>query len=272
MKVYISADIEGVAGVVSLEQCRPGNAEYERARRLMTEEVNAAIEGALAGDAAEVVVNDSHGPMANLQPDLVHPAADLILGRPKLFSMFAGLEADHAVVFCIGYHASATHFGVLAHTTNGFAFRRVEVDGQALGEAGIYGAYAGERGIAVGLITGDNACIEENRPLFPDAEFVQVKRAFGHRSARSLGPENARTVIRAAAERATRRAADIRPFVIERPRELVLDMASTSLADLVETIPVSRRVDATRIAFSITSMSEAVRWMNTASAMSSELR
>jgi D-amino peptidase len=270
MKIYISADIEGVAGVVSFEQGRPGNTEYERARRLMTEEVNAAIEGALAGGATEILVNDSHGPMTNLLPELLHPAAELILGKPKLFSMFAGLEDDHALVFCVGYHASAAQFGVLAHTTS-FVFRRVEVDGRALGEAGLYGAYAGERNIPVGLITGDDACIEEHRPLFPDAEFAEVKRALGQRSARSLGITAARNAIRSAAERATRRATEIRPFVIEQPRELVLDMASTGLADLVATVPVSRRLDATRVGFPVTSMADALRWMSTANAMSAML-
>ena len=272
MKIYISADIEGVAGVVSPEQCRPGNAEYERARRLMTEEVNAAIEGALAGGATAVLVNDSHGPMTNLLPDLLHPAAELILGKPKPFNMFAGLEADHALIFCTGYHASAANFGVLAHTTNGFAFRSVEIDGRALGEAGLYGAYAGERNIPVGLVTGDDVCVEEHRPLFPGAEFVQVKRALGNRAAHSLGITTARTAIRAAAERATRRAAEIRPFRIEQPHELVLDMTGAALADLVETIPVSRRLGPTRVGLPLTSMADAVRWMNTASAMSAMLR
>ena len=270
MKIYISADIEGVAGIVSFEQGRPGNAEYERARRLMTEEVNAAIEGALSGGATGILVNDSHGPMTNLLPELLHPAAEVILGKPKLFSMFAGLEDDHALVFCVGYHASAAQFGVLAHTTS-FVFRRVEVDGRALSEAGIYGAYAGERNIPVGLVTGDDACLEENRPLFPDAEFAQVKRALGQRSARSIGIAAARTKIRAAAERATRKAAEVRPFIIERPRELVLDMASTGLADVISTIPVSRRLDATRVAFPLTSMADAVRWMGTANAMTAAL-
>ena len=119
--------------------------------------------------------------------------------------MFAGLEDDHASIFCLGYHASATQFGVLAHTTS-FVFRRVEIDGRALGEAGIYGAYAGERNIPVALVTGDDACIEENRSLFQGAELVQVKRAFGQRSARSVGIAAARTMIRDAAERATRRS------------------------------------------------------------------
>ena len=152
MKVYISADIEGVAGVVTAEQGRPGHGDYDRARRLMTEEVNAVIEGALAGGASDILVNDAHGSMTNLLPELVHPKARLLLGRPKPFGMFAGLADDHAVVFCTGYHAGAGQFGGLAHTTNSAAFRRIEIDGTAMSEASLYGAYAGERGIPVGLI------------------------------------------------------------------------------------------------------------------------
>ena len=127
MKIYISADIEGVAGVVSQQQVTQGNPEYERARRLMTAEVNAAIEGALEAGATEILVNDSHGPMVNLLPDELHPAAELILGRPKPIGMFAGLEPDAAGVMCVGFHTSARQYGILAHTTNSFAFGRVRV-------------------------------------------------------------------------------------------------------------------------------------------------
>ena len=114
MKIYISSDIEGVAGVITPQQGQPGNGEYERARRLMTEEVNAAIEGALEGGATEILVNDAHGPMTNLLPELLHPAAELIQGKPKPLNMFCGLDAGHAAVFCLGYHARASEQGVLA--------------------------------------------------------------------------------------------------------------------------------------------------------------
>lgn len=92
MRVYISADIEGVAGVVSPAQCQAGHAEHEKARLLMTHEVNAVIQGLMEGGAAEILVNDSHGPMTNLLPDLLHPAADVILGKPKPMNMACGLD------------------------------------------------------------------------------------------------------------------------------------------------------------------------------------
>jgi D-amino peptidase len=272
MNVYICADIEGVAGVVSPEQCRPGNPEYERARRLMTEEVNAAVEGALAAGAGEILVNDAHGPMTNLLPDLLHPAASLVLGKPKPMNMFAGLTDAHDAVFCIGHHASAGGFGVLAHTTNSFAFRAVRLNGRDLGEPAIYGAYAGALGVPVVLISGDDVCAAENRAFFPDAEFVEVKTALGNRAAMNLSAEAARTRIRAGAELALRRLDGIAPFVIKPPLTLEFEMTHPSLADLVAVLPPARRLDALRLELPAATIADAIGWMNAVSAMSAFLR
>ncbi|MGQ9367814.1 M55 family metallopeptidase [Azospirillum sp. ST 5-10] len=277
MKIYISADIEGVAGVVTAQQATPGNGEYERARRLMTAEVNAAVEGALEGGATEVLVNDSHGPMVNLLPDELHPAAELILGRPKPFGMFAGLEADAAGVMCVGFHGAARHYGVLAHTTNSFAFGRVRVNGRELGEAGNYGAWAGELGVPVILLTGDDRFADEVAPLFPDSERVVVKRALGQRAARSVAPAVARARIREAAGRAVRRAAGIPPLRIPpcgdgAPYRLEIEMTSPALADLAALIPVSERLDPVTVRLPADGMAAVLGWINTLSAMSATLR
>lgn len=146
MKVLISADIEGVAGVFHPEQTRAGNGEYEAARRWMTLEANAAIEGAFAGGATQVWVNDSHGGFRNLLPDLLDPRALVVLGKPRTLGMMAGLEYGAALVFMIGYHAMSQTRGILAHTINSFAFARVSLNGVEVGEAGIYGALAEEYG------------------------------------------------------------------------------------------------------------------------------
>jgi hypothetical protein len=170
MRIYISSDIEGVAGVVDGEQGRPGNGEHERARRLMTQEVNAAIAGAFEGGATEILVNDSHGPMRNLLIEDIDPRARLISGKPKPVSMMEGLSPDHAGVFALGYHARAGAHGILAHTINGFAFARITVNGTDFGESGLYGAYAGELGVPVVLLSGDDCLKAEVSPLFPGAE------------------------------------------------------------------------------------------------------
>jgi D-amino peptidase len=237
----------------------------------MTEEVNAVVAGALAGGATDVLVNDSHGAMVNLLADLLHPEARLLSGRPKPFNMFAGLDDEHDVVFCVGFHAAAGQFGGLAHTTSSAAFRRVEIDGQPMSEATLYGAYAGARGIPIGLISGDDRCIAQHRPLFPQAELVEVKRAVGNRAALSISPAAAREALSAAARHAMGRIGDLRPFVIIKPRRLVLDMMTAALADLAETIPLAKRVNATQVRLPIRSAADAVGWVNTISAMSASL-
>jgi D-amino peptidase len=191
MKIFVSADIEGVAGVVSPLQGQPGNGEYERARRLMTEEANAAIAGAFAGGATYVLVNDSHGPMTNLLPDLLDARAELLLGRPKPMNMFCGLEADFAGVFCTGYHSGAGQHGVLSHTVNGFAFAAIRVNGIDCAEATLYGAYAGSLGVPLLLLTGDDRMKAQCAPLFPGARTSASGRRAPwrpKRQGRSLAP------------------------------------------------------------------------------------
>ncbi len=272
MRVYISADIEGVAGVVAPAQGQAGHAEYEKARILMTEEVNAVVEGLVEADVAEILVNDSHGPMTNILPSLLHPSADLILGKPKPMNMACGLTADFDLFFMVGHHSMAGKGGVLAHTTNGFAFREVRINGQPYGEPGIYGAYAGEIGVPVGLVSGDDCTKEENIGIFPDAEFVVVKQSFGHRAARQVSVQRARTMLKDAAMRAVREASDKKPFLLNGPYKLEFTMGSAALADQMAILPPARRVDAVTIGFDCATMAEVIGWMTALSAMSFALR
>jgi D-amino peptidase len=272
MRIFISADIEGVAGVVSPLHGQPGNGEYERARRLMTEEVSAAVAGAFDGGATEVVVNDSHGPMINLLPELLDPRAELILGRPKPMNMFASLDGGFAGVFCTGYHSGAGRHGVLSHTINGFAFAAIRLNGIDCAEATLYGAYAGSLGVPVVLLTGDDQLRAQCMPHFPAAEIVVVKQALGQRAARALSPETARTRIRASAEQAMRRIGEARPFLVAPPYRLEIDLNSVALADLAATIPVAERLDSRTVGFDAGSAAAAIGWVNTISAMSSALR
>ncbi|MEN3931372.1 M55 family metallopeptidase [Microvirga sp. W0021] len=272
MKVYISADIEGCAGVVIPEQTRPGNPEYERARRLMTEEVNAAIDGALRKGATEILVNDAHGPMVNLIPELLNPEAHFILGKPKPLNMFEGLDASFDAVFCIGFHTRASSYGVLAHTTNGFAFKDIALNGVSYGEAGLYGAYAGSIGVPVVLMSGDDLCLAENSILFPQAVMVETKKAIGNRAAANLPLEVARNAIRDGAIRALSDLGAMTPFVLQPPFELALTMSSPALADLTAIIPGAKRKDALTVIFNTESIEDAIRWVNTVSALSSFLR
>lgn len=272
MRVYISADIEGVAGVVASQQGQPGNSEYEKARILMTEEVNAVIEGLVEAGATEILVNDSHGPMTNILPSLLHPTADLILGKPKPMNMACGLTNDFDLFFLTGHHSMAGKGGVLAHTTNGFAFREIRINGIAYGEPGIYGAYAGELGIPVGLISGDDCTKAENSSFFPTAEFVVVKQSFGQRAARQVSIKRAHEMLKAAAINAVETAATKKPFTIKGPYRVEFIMGSAALADQMAILPPAIRVDAHTIAFDCTTIAEIIGWMTSLSAMSFALR
>src|SRR5690606_25335321 len=139
MKILISTDIEGVAGVVDSQQVRAGNAEYDPARQWMTAEASAAIAGACDGGATAVYVNDSHSGFRNMIASDIDARATLITGKPRVYSMMTGLEFGVNAVALVGHHSRAQGRGVLAHTINSFAFARVMVNGVELGEAGLYG-------------------------------------------------------------------------------------------------------------------------------------
>ncbi|AXL51748.1 D-aminopeptidase [Paraburkholderia caffeinilytica] len=277
MKVLISADIEGVAGVFHPEQTRAGNGEYEAARRWMTLEANAAIEGAFAGGATHVWVNDSHGGFRNLLPDLLDARAQVVLGKPRTLGMMAGLEYGAALVFMIGYHARSQTRGILSHTINSFAFARVSLNGVEVGEAGLYGALAEEYGAQVALLSGDDVFAEETAPRFPGARFVVTKSATGHASGVTQTPASARDAIEMAAREVVRHYIDAgrAPHATRAavtPVECELRVQTTALADLFCQWPTLTRVDAVTLRFGAESAEHAVRMLNCLSAMSFMLR
>lgn len=241
MKLLISADMEGISGVVSPDHTSSGHKEYERFRKLMTADVNAAIEGALAAGADRIVVNDSHGSMTNILIEELNPAAELITGSPKPFSMMQGIGPDVNAVFFVGYHASSgTGAAVLAHTWSGAVFS-VHLNDQLVGETGFNAALAGAYGVPVVLVTGDQAVAAEARALLGEIETVVVKEAIARSAAQCLHPEVAQQRIRQAAERAL--GLTVSPFVISPPVTLRLTFQHVRYADGAEPVPGSRRVD-----------------------------
>ncbi|MHA3904349.1 M55 family metallopeptidase [Castellaniella sp. WN] len=272
MKILISVDIEGVAGVTHAEQVRPGNPEYERARAWMTAEADAAICGAFDGGAKEVRVNDSHGGFRNLLLDRLDERVRIITGKPRNLGMMAGVEGCDAA-FLIGYHAGAGRPGILAHTINSFAFRRISVNGVELNEAGLYGALAAEYGVPVALLAGDDVFIAETRDRFPGALTVQTKQATGHASGVSLTPAQSREAIRAAAARAVEQVRTLSARPLSGPVlrcELVTQ--TPGLADLFCQWPTLERLDAVTLAFESDRTESVVRILNCLSAMSTMLR
>ena len=272
MKIFISVDIEGVAGVVTPQEGEPGNPEYEQARRLMTMEANAAIAGAFDAGAAEVLVNDSHGPMVNLLPELLDARVELIRGNIKPMSMFAGLDGSFDGAMCVGYHAAAADYGVLSHTTNGFAFASVRLNGEVASEAMFYGAYAGSLGVPVILLSGDDVTERTCGSLFPGARFVRVKTALGQRAARSVAPSVACARLREGAAEAVRACGVIKPYRVSEPCRVTFEMSNSTLADLCGVVPGAHRIDARAIAFECATIVDAIGWMNVCSSLSARLR
>lgn len=273
MKVLISVDIEGVAGVTHAEQVRPGNPEYERARGWMTAEADAAIRGAFEGGASDVLVNDSHGSFRNLLLDRIDGRARLVTGKPRYLGMMSGAEQQCDAVFLIGYHAGAGQQGVLAHTINSFAFRRVTVNGEELNEAGLYGALAGELGVPVALMSGDDVFIAETHARFPGALTVETKRAEGHASCISLSPEQSCRQIRETASKAMAAVPGLKPYLLPgKGFRCELLTQTTGQADLFCQWPALERIDGTALAFQADSMANVIRILNSLSAMMFMLR
>jgi D-amino peptidase len=208
VKVFISFDMEGVAGIVDWSQCRGPGQAYEEGRRLLLGEVNAAIDGALEAGATEIVCNDSHGTMNNLDPSELRGRASYVSGRHKPLYMMQGLDATADLVFMVGYHGSISgESSVLSHTYNPSVISHVELNGVRVGESGINALVALACQAPVGLITGDQQTIDEADPFLADAELVVVKESFTRFGAVNLHPEMARELIADGARRAVERAA-----------------------------------------------------------------
>ena len=250
LKVFISVDMEGISGVVDRDQTSATGQDYERFRKLMTAEANAAIDGARDAGATHIVVNDSHGSHRNLLIEELHAPAELISNSIKPMGMMAGLDDSYDAAIFIGYHAKASSAeGVLAHTGNGSTIADVRVNGRSVGEGGINIHAAGALGVPVVLVSGDQAAIAEVRELVPNIEGVQVKEAIGTAAARSLRPEEAARLIREGTARAIRRRGEIKPVPASLPARFEVSFTDPSLALMAEQIPTVERTGSHTIAF-----------------------
>ncbi|MEV6415172.1 M55 family metallopeptidase [Kribbella sp. NPDC051718] len=234
MKVFLSTDMEGTAGVVDWSQCRGPGVEYEYYRGQLQGEVNAAIDGAMAAGATEFLVNDSHSTMQNLRPDELHGRASYLSGRHKPLYMMQGLDASFDAVFFISYHGSAgATSSVLHHTYNPRAIAEVRLNGEITGEAGINALVALAHGVPVVLISGDRVTIDEAEAFCPGIESVVVKESVSHNAALSVHPEVARELIRDGAHRALDRLADFGLPSVTQPAELTVRFHNQAFAELV---------------------------------------
>jgi D-amino peptidase len=248
MKVFVSTDMEGTAGVVDWAQCLPGEPEYDVYRRLLLAEVNAAIDGALDAGATEFLVNDSHSSMRNLFPDQLHGRASYLSGRHKPMYMMQGLDESFDAAFFVSYHGSmGASEATLSHTYNPSAIAEVRLNGVVAGESGINGLVALAYGVPVVLITGDATTAREAEPFFPEIQAVVVKESHTRFSATSLHPEVACERIRAGAARAVERLGSYPLPAVTLPATLGLRFRNADLAEVATWLGGVRRVDDTSV-------------------------
>lgn len=230
MKVFLSTDMEGTAGIADWEQCVGDGPQAAAGRQLLLAEVNAAIEGAVAGGATEIVVNDSHSTMRNLPAAALAGQASYISGSHKPMYMMQGLDDSFDAAMFISYHGSVGAPAGLSHTYNPRAVVEARLDGRVAGEAGINALVAAHYGVPVVLVTGDRCACEETAVFVPDVHQAVVKEHVSRLAAHSMHPDRACALIREQAHAATAAAATAQPPSID-PGVLELSVRHTDIAE-----------------------------------------
>ena len=237
LKVLISADMEGVGGVSTWSvQAGSKGREYEKFRELMTKEVNAAIEGAFAAGATEVLVGDSHGDAQNIDVELLDRRARLIRAWPRPLGMMQGIDATFGAVVFVGYHAAEGRpAAILSHSFSGTI--EVELDGVPVPEAGFNAAIAGDFGVPVVFLSGDQTICDDAKKLLGPIETAVVKEATGFYSATMIHPEEAQRLIREGVRRGVARRGELKPYRIAHPVTLRIRYNSVVEAEVVAMLP-----------------------------------
>lgn len=251
MKVFISADMEGISGLTDSDEMDAVGREYERGRKLLTGDVNAAIEGAYRGGATEVVVNESHWLMRNLLTEDVDPRAEVIRGIVKRGCMVEGLDETFDAAMFVGYHSThGTPFGVMNHAMLGKEIQNFLMNGEPVGEMTVNAAYAGQYGVPLVLVTGDQTAAAEAREVFGDhIETAIVKEGIGRFTAKLLHPSVGQERIREAAMRGVENAKSVEPFIVPTPASMGFEFTSTTMAEVCSWIPTVERTGPRSVEF-----------------------
>ena len=262
LRIYISADMEGVAGVVSGEQLGPTGFEYQRFREFMTAEVLAAIAGAREAGAGEIVVSDSHGNGQNLLIERLPADVTVIRSWPRPLMMMEGIDSTFDAAIFIGYHASTTNpQGVRAHTISSARLAAVLLNGTPMPEAGINAAIAGHFGVPVVMVSGDDATVAETRRIIGEVEGAVVKRAISFHAAATMTPEAAQTLIRERVKAALARRASFRPYVVRPPVRLDVTFKNYQPAQVLAYLPIVEQTSAHSIRYTGRSMLEVSKFL-----------
>ncbi len=262
LKIYISADMEGVVGAVTNEQLGPQGFEYARFREFMTQEVNAAIEAAFEAGATEVVVSDSHGNGQNLLIEKLPKNVLLIRAWPRPLMMMQGIDETFAGAIFIGYHTGTTNSqGVRAHTISSARLADVRLKGVSVSEAGINAAIAGHFNVPVIMISGDDAVVKETQALLGDVEGAVVKWASGFHSAKTMMPEASYQLIREKVKKAMGRIRDFKPHKLAGPIQLDVRFKNYRPSEVLSYLSIVERTDAHSIRFTGKDMIEVSKFL-----------
>ena len=259
-KIYISSDMECVVGAVTGEQLGPSGFEYQRFREFMTAEVNAAIEGARSAGAGEILVADSHGNGQNLLIDKLPKDVKIVRSWPRPLDMVGGLDDSFDGVIFLGYHASTDNLtGVRAHTFSSGRLTSVKLNGTPVTEGAWNAAIAGELGVPVIMVAGDDATVEEVSSLVGNVEGAVVKWALSFHSATTLQPEAAYDLIRDKASRAVKNIKKYKPYKVKNPVTVEMGFKNYRPVEILSYLSLFERISSHTIRFSAKTMEEAAR-------------
>ena len=250
-RVYVLMDIEGVAGVVHSEEGSRGNPEYERARRLMTDEASAIVDGVLSVDSsAEVMVVDSHGSYRNIIPELLDPRATLMRGKPRETGMMDGIDEGYDLAIFAGVHGQGGEgYSVLSHTFTGHLLD-IRINGESHGELGLNAMIAGTHGVRVAMVAGDQQVMATAKALLgTDVELVQTKVSRGASAAENLHPSHACDVLREAASAAMRNRNAGSIVTVQEPVTIGIEFDRPVYADLAMLIDGAERQSGREVQF-----------------------
>lgn len=257
-KIFISADLEGVVGAVTSEQLGPNGFEYNRFREFMTAEVNAAINAARAAGATEILIADSHGNGQNLLIEKLPKDVKLIRSWPRPLGMMEGIDSSFDGVIFTGYHASTDNMeGVRAHTFSSASFTSIKVNGKVMTEGSWNAAVAGEFGVPVIMVAGDDIAVNEVKALIGNAEGAIVKESISFHSAKSLHPEAAYDLITKKTSYAVKNIKKYKPYKIKGPVTVSVSFKHYQPSQILAYLPMFKRTDSHTIEFKAKNMVEA---------------
>jgi D-amino peptidase len=258
-KVFISVDMEGMAANVGMEDVLPNPLDYQMGRKRMTAEANAAIEGALAAGAKEIVVADSHSRMNNILADELHKKALLVRGSPRPLIMMEGLDDSFDAALLIGYHSrSGNALGVLAHSFV-LPIQDLMLNGVILGESGFNAAIAGHFNVPVAFAAGDDTLKAEVNEIMPWVHTVVTKWAISFTSAKNLAPKVSQDLIREGTEKALNELESKQPYRVNTPIEFAVEFEKPFYALIAADIPGVKKTGGRSVTYTAQDMMEVVR-------------